>query len=97
MKDLETEYEEMPDGITREKKLKKEQAKIEFRKYKLTAFNNEEPLHPRGRHATACIQCPPPEDFEDTGITRMKCARGLCEDCGIKTYSRPDEEKKRTR
>ena len=94
LKDLETEYEDMPDA-TPKQKAKKHLAKLKFHKYKLTAFNDEQPLHPRGKHATDCIQCQPPEDFEDTGITRMKCARGMCDDCGIETYCRPAAEKKK--
>ena len=96
LKDLESEYKDLP-SFTRSEKLKKDLAKIKYHKYKLTAFNDDEPLHPRGRHASECIQCPSPDDFEETGITRMKCARGLCDDCGIETYSRPSAEEDTTK
>ena len=85
LNDLRSECEDMPVTNQQERYEKSlELAKIST--YQRDAFDGSDPLHPRGRDATACIQCSPPEGFAATGITRMRCAAGFCNHCGIRKY-----------
>jgi len=89
--DLEQEYEEMPESTALEKDAKSLALANKVR-YKLEAFDAGETLHAKGRDAASSIQCSPPEDFEDSRITKLKCALGNCNNCG--NYCRPTAETK---
>ena len=38
-------------------RIKKNQSKVAYLKYKLQAFDGENALHPKGKDATQCIAC----------------------------------------
>ena len=65
---------------------------MEMLQYKEEAFDGEHALHPKGRHAAAYCQYPPPAYFEDEGLSHINCARGECDDCP--DYCRPVLETK---
>ena len=92
LNDMKSECEDMPVK-NRQETYKKSLELAKISTYQRQAFEGSEPLHARGRHASECIQCSAPKDFEGTGITRMRCASGLCRRCGIHKYQRPKAEK----
>lgn len=63
--------------------------------FKAQAFDGQEPLHPRPNHAAACVQCEPPLEFSDSGLTNLDCALGRCKKCPA--YKRPFFETEATR
>ena len=85
LNDLRSECEDMP-VTNQQERYEKSQELAKISTYQRDAFDGSDPLHPRGRDATACIQCSPPEGFAATGITRMRCAAGFCNHCGIRKY-----------
>ena len=51
--------------------------------YKTEAFEDSNPINKTCGEAAMCVQCEPPEDFDGTGLTKLNCANGSCEDCGL--------------
>ena len=49
-------------------------------------------MHPRARDAALSIQCDPPAQFAASGLTKLDCARGHCNRCGVRTFPRPSAE-----
>ena len=49
--------------------------------YKSAVLPAGEPLHQRGKHAVAEIQCPPPIPFDQDSLPRYDCAKRLCTEC----------------
>ena len=59
-----------------------------FDTYKSQAFAVDgSTLHQKSKDAAYSMQCPSPLGFEDSGVTKFKCASGNCEHCGV--YCRP--------
>jgi hypothetical protein len=66
-------------------------ARAKFTKYKSEAFGTDgSTLHPKSKDAAYCDQCPSPQGFVGTGVTRFQCAYGTCPSCG--DYCRPTTE-----
>ena len=67
--------------MTREKREAIALAKATLNVYRDQAFDGDDTLHPKSKHAAYSIQCDPPEGFQGSGITKLKCALGQCPDC----------------
>ena len=88
---LEEKNSDMPEKTKKQKNEKKKKEK-EMILYKKEAFDGDSTLLPKGKHAAAYCQGPPPAEFEDEGLSHINCAQGKCDDCP--DYCRPVLETK---
>ena len=88
--ELEDELSDMPTH-TRAQKNDKAILSSKITIYKGGDFDaSNEPINKTCSEAVMCIQCEPPIDFDGTGLTRLRCANGTCDDCGV--IQRPTAE-----
>ena len=74
LKDLTEEWEALQDGPTRAQRSANNVAHAKYLLYQVHGHCANENLHPKTSDAALCIQCKPPEEFEDTDFPRLKCA-----------------------
>ena len=90
LKQLQEEADDLPNN-TRQQKANKERAEAKASEYAQEAFSfvgeETKPLHSKVKHGAYCMQCDPPPDFQNSGLTHIKCALGDYEHCN--NYSRP--------
>ena len=86
---MKKEVKDMPDNTYTRRQAKNEK-ESEILQYQLEAFDGNEALHPKPRDAVRCVQCPPPVEFEDEGLSHINCARQKCTHCP--QYPRPELE-----
>ena len=89
-KQLKDKWEQLPVGITRQMKEAKEEALHRFILFQSEGFVGEFDLHPSAKDAALSIQCDPPEGFVGSGLTKLCCALGRCDDCP--QFARPIAE-----
>ena len=91
---LEKILQELKDSTLQLTKQRREQlalAESTLHVFKEQGFDDGgDALHPKGKDAAYSMQCDPPPGFEDSGITKLKCALGDCPDCG--EYCQPISE-----
>ena len=90
MKDLKEEWESLQDGSTRAQRSAKNVGHAKYLLYKVHGHCANKHLHSKTSDDALCIQCKPPEYFEATDFTILKCASGKCQLCGL--YARPTAE-----
>ena len=82
------------NNIPSEREEEKAAAETRYVTYKSTVLPAGEPLHKKGKHAVADIQCPPPIPFAQDSLPRYDCAKGWCTECP--TYKPIPTEKNAT-
>ena len=64
---LKKQWNDCPEHYPSQRQ-RKQQLKLDLLEYQVEGFDGGDALHPKGRHATKCIACDPPESFQNTGI-----------------------------
>ena len=59
----------------------KNEKEVEILQYQLEAFDDNKTLHLKPRDALRCVQCPPPAEFEDEGLSHINFAGQKCTHC----------------